>query len=152
MGTEQCDLLRPHDQVVRHQSIWTGLRTEERKLQYNITLAAESINTRASVSMETVFHWTGTYQPAIKVNEGGDIPRSVYPFLSYRIVGLTDRLTSTYSILMVEPSILQYRLWKDQQKHPDKLLKQCSVLWVCANYDTSHVASCSGQQATWDVS
>jgi hypothetical protein len=25
---------------------------------------------------------------------------------------------------------------------PDKLLKQCSVLWACADYDPSRVASC----------
>jgi hypothetical protein len=27
---------------------------------------------------------------------------------------------------------------------PDKLLKQCAVLWACADYDPSHVASCRG--------
>jgi hypothetical protein len=27
---------------------------------------------------------------------------------------------------------------------PDKLLKQCSVLWACADYDPSRVASCRG--------
>jgi hypothetical protein len=26
---------------------------------------------------------------------------------------------------------------------PDKLLKQCSVLWACADYDPSRAASCS---------
>jgi hypothetical protein len=35
---------------------------------------------------------------------------------------------------------------------PDKLLKQCSVLWVCADCDLSHVASCRGQLATQDGS
>jgi hypothetical protein len=31
---------------------------------------------------------------------------------------------------------------------PDKLLKQCSVLWACADYDPSRVASCRGQLVT----
>jgi hypothetical protein len=33
---------------------------------------------------------------------------------------------------------------------PDNLLKQCSVLWVCADYDTSRVASCHGMSGTHD--
>jgi hypothetical protein len=35
---------------------------------------------------------------------------------------------------------------------PDKLLKQCSVLWTCADYDLPRVASCRvpRQLATWD--
>jgi hypothetical protein len=38
---------------------------------------------------------------------------------------------------------------------PDKLLKQCSVLWACADHDPSCVANCCGipqQLATQDGS
>jgi hypothetical protein len=48
---EQRDLWRPHDQVVGHQLVWTGLGKEERKLQYSATLTAEGINTAVSVFM-----------------------------------------------------------------------------------------------------